>query len=1609
MDARFSVSLWCIYDTTPFNTFIQRIMHKFFFNLICTTLCCLFSCSVLLALDTTPSHTDNVVQGDPLEIEVVSVVNASCNGAMDGSITINVIGGIGNYSINWSTGAFDVETISGLGAGSYGVTVTDDQPETVSMDFTITHPNPVQVSLISQTNITCASPQANIQVTATGGSGGFSYNWGGGITGNNINVSAAGLYTVTATDGNNCTGTLSVDVTADTQPPTISAGANQSITCPGGNVVLQGTGPTGAQYTILWTTSNGNITSGASTYNPVVNAAGTYTLAVTNNTNGCQSQATTMVTGPPAAISITLTPTNITCAGLNNGQISSQVSGGGGGYMYSWSNMATTQNISNLGPGSYTLTVTDANGCTATSTTTITSPSALTVNVSTTNQTQVGVNNGTATANPTGGTGGYTYAWSNSGTTQTINNLQPGNYSVTVTDGNGCTAIASGVVTGITCTLSATINISGNINCFGGTNGALIASPQNAQGTPTYLWSTGATTQQINNLGANSYQLTITDGVGCTATASINLTQPSELNVSVNATQMTGVGNNDGAINSSTSGGTGSYNYLWSNGASTQNISNLAPGIYTLTVSDANGCTKTASATINEVSCNISVNLNISTTILCNGGQTGAINSQVTGNSGTVTYNWSNGATTNNINNVSAGNYTLTVTDNLNCTASATISLTQPAALIVNVATTNQTTAGVNNGSATANTTGGTGSYSYNWNTGGATQTINNLAPGTYTVTVTDQNGCTQVATGIVSALDCNFTAEISIVDEIDCFGNNNGVLTTTTTGGNGNITYQWSNGSSTQQISNLGPGNYQVTATDANNCMATASQILVQPSVLTVNLQVTQMTVVGANDGSITAVPTGGTPNYSYLWSTGSLASTIDNLAPDTYSVAVTDGNECVVQASATINDINCNLAVNLVITNPITCFGEATGAISAQATNGQGTISYAWSTGATGSSVSGLTAGSYSVTTTDNLGCISTASITLSQPSQLSGNLQVTQMSGPQSNNGSMQLTPQGGTSPYTYLWSTGATQNAINSLAPGTYTVTLTDANSCQTTFTGTIDVITCNLVATITLIDDITCFNAQNGSLSGLQTGGEPPVNFLWSNGATDQTIDNLGAGTYGLTATDSKGCTSSASFELNAPAPLNIQLNTVGLSGDGANDGSISSIVTGGTMPYNYLWNTGATTSGINSLAPGTYSLTVTDAKGCVRVANTTINGFNCNLGADIEIQQMVLCFGNANGVLNATPVNGVSPFSYEWSTGSTDATVTNLAAGIYEVTIMDGDNCEAIAEVELSQPSQLQLQVQTTQLTGPNTNDGAVSATNTGGSGNVTYLWSNGATTQNITGLGSGTYCLTITDENDCSTETCITIQEFDCDVALEIVETIDVSCFGGNDGSVEVVATGGLAPYTFVLDPDLPLTQLPAGLFYITAVDDRGCTVLDSFNIQQPQELRIIVDDFSSTITEENTGFINIDIQGGTAPYNIIWTQDGSEIDVDDPRMLAGLNSGIFEVEVVDSNGCIDLLDIIINLQVSTIDSKLKDNIILSPNPANETIYLHSNTANNLTMEKADIRIFDLNGNTVYASSILGNTLSGHRIEIANLISGFYLLQIRTDQEIIQKPFVKQ
>jgi len=376
------------------------------------------------------------------------------------------------------------------------------------------------------------------------------------------------------------------------------------------------------------------------TPSPTNLSAGTYTLTVTD-ANGCTATSSVTINGG-ANITITLTPTNGTC-GDNNGSISTSVSGGTAPYTYAW-NDATIGNIANpanLTAGTYNLTITDANGCSATSSTTINNGSAVTVTLTPTDVTCGGANDGSITSTISGGTAPYTYAWSDVtiGNIGNPTNLAAGTYSLTVTDANGCTATASATINdGPIITISLTPF---NSTCGGLDEGRILSAVSGGTAPYVYAWSNGATTDSVTNLAAGLYELTVTDANGCTATATTTINDGANINLTLTPVHPNCLGGNDGNINSNVSGGEAPYTYNWSNGATTDAISNLTAGDYALTITDANGCTVIGLATVND---GATINLTLTPTApLCAGVNDGSISSSVSGGTAPYTYNWSNG------------------------------------------------------------------------------------------------------------------------------------------------------------------------------------------------------------------------------------------------------------------------------------------------------------------------------------------------------------------------------------------------------------------------------------------------------------------------------------------------------------------------------------------------------------------------------------------------------------------------------------------------------------------------------------------------------------------------------------------------------------------------------------------------------------------------------------------------------------------------------------------------------------------------------------------------------------------------------------------------------
>ncbi len=517
-------------------------------------------------------------------------------------------------------------------------------------------------------------------------------------------------------------------------------------TCNGannGSITLTGCGGSGYyQYNF----SPGGSYSNAGPYTLSNLSAGTYTVNISTGNFNCPFTNDQFITiTQPTALVVNASGTqNVLCYGGSTGSASSTVSGGTAPYTYSWSpSGGSNPSATGLTAGTYTLNVTDNNGCTgASNAITITQPATpLTVSVPGSPIYSCNGNQALATANVSGGTPGYYYNWlpfSGTSSTSYVDDWSScGNFNMVVTDYNGCTATASYVVEGLQPNdVYAVVNT--NVSCGGGTNGSASVYVFCGSGFYNYYWyPSGGNNSTANNLSAGTYTVDVVDGF-CTETATVTITEPSTISVSTTVTP-TGCSTNNGSATATASNGVSPYTYLWSNGNTTTNISGLSVGTYTITVTDNSGCTASAAAAITQVS-GLTVSANTTSNVLCYGGSTGSASSTVSGGTTPYTYSWSNSQTTPNISGLSAGTYTLNVIDSNGCRGTASVIITQPSALFFTADSASDN--GSCNGAAWVSVNGGTTPYTYFWTGGNTTDSIGSQCHGYYCCNVTDANGC---------------------------------------------------------------------------------------------------------------------------------------------------------------------------------------------------------------------------------------------------------------------------------------------------------------------------------------------------------------------------------------------------------------------------------------------------------------------------------------------------------------------------------------------------------------------------------------------------------------------------------------------------------------------------------------------------------------------------------------------------------------------------------------------------------------------------------------------------------------------------------------------------
>jgi len=1428
------------------------------------------------------SVSSNFTISAPGSVVVAGVItNVSCNGANDGAIDITASGGLSPvYSYTWSNGS-TLEDLSGLQPGAYTVTVFDNVSCLSTYAAIITEPAAIQTSL-AVTDGDCQGATGSIDLSVTGGTSGYTYSWSNSLTTQDVSNLTAGTYSVTITDANNCTATTSanvsqagnLDVTASIGDATCFGASNGSIL----TTVVNGTAP----YTFAWS-------NGASTPNLLNVAAGTYTVTLTD-ANGC-IKVSSFVVGQPTQITVaTVSIQNSNCALSITGSIDIAVSGGAGGYTYVWTNGATTQDISNLISGSYTVIVTDASGCSNTANFTITDPSGLAVTGTANDITCFGANDGSINVAASGGTPGYTYLWGNGATTQFLTGLSAGAYAVTVTDAASCQATAGFVITE-PAQLTLT-NVNTNVTCNGASTGAIDLVVNGGTPSFTYSWSNGATTEDLVGIAAGTYSVTVTDANNCTAASSINLSQPQPISISASSVNAACNGGNNGSIQLTVSGGFAPYSYLWSNSETTQNLSNLAPGNYDVTVTDANSCTATQSFTISAP-----VALAVSTTGTdadCALGILGSVDATVSGGSTPYVYLWNNLATSEDINNLFAGTYVLTVTDANNCTASGSytvVDLSNTLSLTGQI--TDASCPGASDGAITTSVSGGTPPVTYTWNTGATTSDITGIVAGNYAVTVVDASGCgffTGFVVGEPDAIDIN-----GVVTDGTCGGAPGSIDLTISGGLGGPFGFQWSNGANTEDLTNVLAGTYYVTVTDAGGCTATSLFNVSQAGSLDVIAAINNVSCNGGADGDIFTTVVAGTPPYSYLWSTGASTGDLVNVAPGSYIVTVTDAGGCIRVRSFVIDQPTpVQIAGSLVA--DADCFGAATGSVDITVTGGTGAYTYLWSTFENTEDITGKVAGTYTVVVTDANGCTTSGSYTVGEPTEIMVAESVTNVSCNGGSDGEISLTVTGGASPYSYAWSNGATSDVVSSLTAGVYTVTVTDASLCEKVYNYTVTEPAALSLSAATV--DNVCNGANDGAIYTTVVGGTFPYSYLWSNGATTRDVFNLAAGIYDVTVTDDNGCTISGSYTINEPTAIVITPTVTNVTCNGLSNGSITVSASGGTPSYTYAWSTGSTSATISGLTAGNYIVTVEDANGCT-VAQTIAVTEPAVLTATGVVDD-VNCFGGNDGAVDITVTGGTSPYLFQWSNGATTEDLTGLTAGTYSVTIRDGNNCSFTASYTVSQPTLLVVTHVQTNVTCFGLSDGAIDVTVSGGTPNYSFAWSNGATTEDLTGLVAGAYVLTVTDANGCEEILSVTITE---PALLVVTETItDVLCNGGSDGAISLNVTGGTAPYTFDWSNQSSsqnLTGLTAGTYSVTVTDINGCQTFGNYTVNEPTVILALISVTDVSCFGGNDGAANLTPSGGTPGYTFLWSNGETTEDI------TGVTAGAYTVTVTDANGC--------------------------------------------------------------------------------------------------------
>jgi hypothetical protein len=1568
----------------------------------------------------------------------ISVNNdATCPGKQDGSIKAEIKTWNGDYQFKLGTSlSRDAITyFNNLGTGTYTIEVTDGchiLPETMTVP--INEPPPVSITSVSKADPTClANPNGSFTVNAQGGSGTFDYRV---LNAASSVIASASGQTSSWTSGNMTGGNYIIQARsggcewknypqdlAQVQPVNFSV-VVKDVDCFGQSTGSITVTPSGGQSPYIYSIDNQPYGTGNSfTSLP----AKTYQVSVHTNKMACNDISTSFIKVATAPkIEIGIAQVNATCFEKNDGLITTSVTGGTGTFSYSWEEYnngswfplsGSSSSMGSLYAGTYRINVRDAKNCAEKQTALLTEPAELVVESVRSADAVCFGEKGSIELRAAGGSGGNTYLCYNDAgniyqSSFTRISVPPGEYHFKVRDKNGCEAdypddLAS--VTGPDAPLVFSTVLKDyngyNVSCSGDRNGEvrIEASGGNGYGYQGYVYSLSGSVSQpaniFNTLSAGSYSVKVSDGRGCSVQKTIQLTEPQSLSLQVmHLEPVRCFGESTGEIYVSASGGiVSTYSYRLDDGAAgTSDVfRNLSAGIYNIEVADKNGCKNRINSEIQSLHPPIVASVDVKD-VNCYGDNTGELKAAASGGSGIFSYRWqlrNNGmwesytGTANMLTQLFKGEYRLTVTDSENCSLYKDALVNEPAPLLINNVISKDVVCYGEKGSITVEPQGGAGGYIY-------------------------------------------------LFKREDGFN------------------YQ-----SNDPGYDLPAGVYNISVKDANSCERdypekvgiTMPESPLEFTFIASSFNGYSVSCNGKEDGWVEIHASGGNGDgytgYSYEFAgTSASMNKFEGVKAGSYNLMVSDGRGCVVQKSLSLTEPN-PLHLDLQYSDPVKCYGDATGKIAVVASGGiPNTYSYKLD-GAEMISpglFANLYARTYGVEVSDINGCSTNLNVAVeNKNSPLSANLSAQSVICFGENSGSIQSIIAGGTGGFTYRWEKrtdsewqqfpGNMKDPENLFA-GYYRLTVEDLDNCTTSSIILVPEPEPVAITTVTKKDAV-CYNDQ-GSILIEASGGSPAYKYYYDPGNAVFTEylpgSSLNPGSYKLKVTDSKGCSFENPGKIvisrpEMPLDLTMELrdyNGFNVSCHGKNDGVITIHPTGGNgdvySGYSFgLSNTLQKTDNVfTGLEAGTYEMKLIDGRGCTVSKTITLIEPPSDIALNASDIRMPVCNYDSNGMVVLEARGGTGPYLYNMD--GRELTSSNefrdLSNGVYSFRVKDVNGCgETLSATLRNSVSEMQISaiISDSRCYGQNT--GFIDVSVTGGAKPYGYSWKNNpSVTSHAGNLYKGSYTVNISDSAGCKAEQTFTVGEPDGPVMLAAL--LSPACVSQKNGSVEVSASGGTPPYRYAVDE---LRKMNSSGFFDVFAGKHTVYVLDTNDCQA--ETRVDVTERNSmpdinfmlaTSRYEADTLVIIDVSV-PLPDKVIWQFSPDAVLIDSSSFEAKVkyaHSGVYPVTMTGVFGtCSYTIDKLLDIApFDPLVPKSGDrfrgikNINISPNPNDSHFELKIEL---YTKQKLNIKIFDYYSRLIFNDVLPPDIFFSRDITLTNAFPGTYVLWVIAEDDA--KPVV--